>query len=58
MDFGSLDGLISDPLSQLAAGSADAAPELGFGSAAIDNAPEFPSKLIGTFAGFIGSLGI
>lgn len=58
MDFGSLDGLISDPLGELAAGSAGAAPELGFGSAAIDNAPTFPARLIGTFAQFIGSVGI
>ncbi|ANI90959.1 hypothetical protein [Dietzia timorensis] len=58
MDFGSLDGLISEPLGQLGAGSADAAPSLDFGSAAIDNAPTFPGRLIGTFAGFLGSLGI
>ena len=58
MDFGSLDGLVSGPLGELGAGSADAAPDLGFGSAAIDNAPTFPGRLIQTFAGFIGSVGI
>ena len=58
MDFGSLDGLISDPLGDLGAGSANAAPSLDFGSAAIDNAPTFPGRLIQTFAGFIGSVGI
>lgn len=58
MEFGSLDGLISGPLGDLGAGSANAAPDLGFGSAAIDNAPTFPGRLIGTFAGFLGSLGI
>lgn len=58
MDTGSLEGIISTPLNELASGSAGVAPELGFGSAAIDNLPGFPAKLLQTAAGFIGSLGI
>ena len=54
----SFEGIISNPLNELAAGSLDVAPELDFGSAAIDNAPTFPGRLLATFAGFIGSVGI
>lgn len=58
MDTGSIDGIISNPLGELAAGSLKAAPELDFGSAAIDNLPTFPGRVLATIASFVGSVGI
>ena len=58
MDFGSLEGSVSDPLGDFAAGSLEMAPTVDVGSASIDNFTKLPAQLVGTLAWYLGKAGI